>query len=287
MSTFQVLQGTPFLGARSDVDKARLVLFGCPYDSTSSFRPGSRFGPQAIRAVSDVLETYCPVLDRDLEDVAFTDTGDLVLPPGDTRAALDMIREMAVSVYKKRQIPAGLGGEHLLTLPLVEAALEVFPDLVVMQFDAHLDMRTDYLGVELSHATVMRKIVDLIEPSRVLQIGPRSGTRGEFRAAKMLGNVKPVDVTGQELSQWIGERPLYVTVDLDVLDPSILPGTGTPEPGGVDFATLQNWLAALAGKRWIGWDVMELSPMYDPSQVSSMVAAKVVRTMILASTANP
>jgi agmatinase len=260
-------------------------MFGCPYDSTISFRPGSRFGPPAIRAVSDVLETYCPVLDRDLEDVAFYDAGDLLLPPGDTPGSLKSIYEMAASVYRKKQIPAGLGGEHLLTLPLVEAALEAFPDMVIVQFDAHMDMRSDYLGVELSHATVMRKVSDRMEPSRVLQVGPRSGTRDEFRAAKAIGNHRTVGVTGQEISQWIGDRPLYVTVDLDILDPSILPGTGTPEPGGVDFATLQNWLAALAGKRWIGWDVMELSPMYDASQVSSIVAAKVVRTMLLACTA--
>ncbi|HEY3295940.1 MAG TPA: agmatinase [bacterium] len=284
MSTFQLLQGTPFLGANPDASAAKLVLFGCPYDSTISFRPGSRFGPQAIRTVSDVLETYCPVMDMDLEDVAFADAGDLLLPPGDTRGALDAIRDMASSVYARKQVPAGLGGEHLLSLPLVEAALRACPDLVVVQFDAHMDMRSDYLGVELSHATVMKKVSDQIGSSRVLHIGCRSGTREEFHAAKTLGNLKPASITGPEIAEWVGDRPLYVTVDLDILDPSILPGTGTPEPGGVQFATLQNWLIALAGKRWVGWDVMELSPMYDSTQVSSIVAAKVVRTMILAST---
>jgi agmatinase len=262
---------------------ANLVLFGCPFDSTISFRPGSRFGPQAIRAVSDVLETYCPVLDRDLEDIAFADAGDLPLPPGDSRAALDMIFQMASEVHAQKQMPAGLGGEHLLTLPLVQAALKRYPDLVVLQFDAHMDMREDYLGVELSHATVIRKICDLIGPSRILQVGPRSGTRAEFVEAKKRGNLKSANVSGKEIAEWVGDRPLYVTVDLDILDPSIFPGTGTPEPGGVDFATLQNWLAALAGKKWVGWDVMELSPVYDQTQVSAVVAAKVVRTMILTS----
>jgi len=281
----QLLQGIPFLAAQPARDGAHLVLFGCPFDSTISFRPGSRFGPQAIRAVSDVLETYCPVLDRDLEDVTFADVGDLPLPPGDSRAALNMVRHLAAEIHAGKQIPAGLGGEHLLTLPLVEAAIEAHPNLVVLQFDAHMDMREDYLGVELSHATVMRKICDIIGPQRILQVGPRSGTRAEFAAANRLGNLKTIRVTGAEIAEWIGDRPVYVTVDLDVLDPSVFPGTGTPEPGGVDFATLQIWIAALAGKQWVGWDVMELSPVYDPTQVSAVVAAKVVRTMILASLA--
>jgi agmatinase len=281
----QLVPGTPFLGAQQGLDGAQLVLFGCPYDSTISFRPGSRFGPPAIRAVSDNLETYCPVLDLDLEDLIYADAGDLILPPGDSRATVDRVRQMAESVYARGQVPAGLGGEHLMSLPLVEAALQAHSDLVVVQFDAHMDMRDDYLGVELSHATVMKKIMSLSDSSRVLQIGPRSGTREEFAAAEALGNLWSTKATGAEIAAWVGDRPLYVTVDLDVLDPSILPGTGTPEPGGVDFATLQNWLAALAGKRWIGWDVMELSPVWDSSQVSSVVAAKIVRTMILASLA--
>jgi agmatinase len=191
---------------------------------------------------------------------------------------------MAAQVLSTGQMPAALGGEHLLTLPLVRAASEVFKDLVVVQFDAHFDMRNQYLGVELSHATVMRRIGELLPPSRILQVGQRSGTREDFEKTEFRERYSPQGRSAADIQRWVGDRPLYVTVDLDVLDPSVVPGIGTPEPGGVDFATLQTWLAGLAGCRWVGWDVMELSPHHDPTQISSVVAAKIVRTMILAST---
>jgi agmatinase len=285
MSLPPTLKAMPFIGARSEAEGSRVVLFGCPFDSTVTFRPGARFGPAAIRAVSDVLETYCPVLGRDLEEVAYADVGDLPLPPGDTAAALRLTHEMAAQVFSAGQMPAALGGEHLLTLPLVRAASEVFDDLVVIQFDAHFDMRNQYLGVELSHATVMRRVSELLPPSRILQVGQRSGTREEFEKTEFPERIGPEEPSAEDMRRWVGNRPLYVTVDLDVLDPSVCPGTGTPEPGGVGFRVLQNWLAGLAGCRWVGWDVMELSPHHDPTQISSVVAAKLVRTMILASTA--
>jgi len=278
------LKMMPYMGARSGVEGARIVLFGCPFDGTASFRPGARFGPMAIREVSDVLETYCPLLRRDLEDVVYADVGDLPLPPGDAETALELTHRMAVAVLSAGQMPAALGGEHLLTLSLVRAARQFFEDLVVVHFDAHFDMRNQYLGVGLSHATVMRRVSDLLTPARILQVGQRSGTREEFEKAGFRERHGPGEVTSADIRRWVGDRPLYITVDLDVLDPSIFPGTGTPEPGGVNFETLQGWLAGLAGCRWAGWDVMELSPHHDPTQISSVVAAKIVRTMILAST---
>jgi agmatinase len=274
---------TPFLGAKTDPAGARLVLFGCPFDSTCSFRPGTRFGPPAIRAVSDVLESYCPVINRDLEDVAYYDAGDLILPPGDTQATLEIIYNFAGTVRANGQIPAGLGGEHLLSLPLIQSAYEANREIVIVHFDAHMDMRNDYLGVRYSHASFLRRVTEFIPESRILHIGVRSGIREEFEQVKLLGNLLPADATVLQIRQWIGDNPIYVTVDLDVMDPSIFPGTGTPEPGGVNFITLQNWLVGLADCRWVGWDVMELSPSHDPSEVSSIVAAKIVRTMILAS----
>jgi agmatinase len=194
---------------------------------------------------------------------------------------------MAQQVHEHGQIPAAIGGEHLLTLPLVRAANERFPDLVILQFDAHMDLRNNYLGVELSHACVMRRICEFIDPSRILQVGQRSGTREEFQLAETFGNPRSTDLPVDSLKQWVGNRPLYVTVDLDILDPSVLPGTGTPEPGGVSFSQLQSWIAGLATCKWVGWDVVELAPNLDPSSVSSVVSAKIVRTMLLASTAMP
>jgi len=284
LSQPELLKITPFLGSRDTAEGARLILFGCPFDGTCSFRPGTRFGPPEIRAVSDVLETFCPILRRDLEDAQFADVGDLALPPGDAAAALRLIYQMANHVHASGQITAGLGGEHLISLPLVKAAWEAYPDLVIVHFDAHFDLRNNYLGVEYSHATVMGKICEFIESSRVLQVGQRSGTREEFERAELSGNWRPATISASDIRQWVGNRPLYVTVDLDVLDPSVFPGTGTPEPGGIDFATLQQWIAGLAGCRWVGWDVVELSPHIDATQISSIVSAKIVRTMILAST---
>lgn len=275
------------MGAQTSLEGARLALFGLPYDGTCSFRPGTRFGPAAIRNVSDGIETYCPVCDADLEDLHFADIGDLILPPGDKTETLRLIEQAAGELYVKGVIPAGLGGEHLVTLPLVKAAYQHCPDLVLVQFDAHLDLRDDYLGTPLSHATVMRRISEFVKPSRILQIGPRSGTREEFETAKKLGTYRPESFTPQALRDWVGERPVYVTLDLDVLDSAILPGTGTPEPGGVSFVTLQSWIRALADCKWIGWDVVELSPDYDASHVSSIVSSKLVRTLILTSTAMP
>jgi agmatinase len=286
MSMPETLRSMPFIGARTEIEGAQIVLFGCPFDSTVSFRPGTRFGPSAIRNVSDVLETYCPVLKRDLEDVEYADAGDLPLPPGDTLSTLNLTQQMATHVLSGGQMPAALGGEHLLTLPLVRAVADRFPDVAVVQFDAHFDMRNQYLGVELSHATVMRQISGFVSSSRILQVGQRSGTREEFEKAEVHGRYFPSTVSAADIRRWVGDRPIYVTVDLDVLDPSVFPGTGTPEPGGVAFSTLQDWLAGLAGCRWLGWDVMELSPHYDHAQISSVVAAKIVRTMILASTAS-
>ena len=237
--------------------------------------------------MSDGLETYCPVLRRDLEEVDFSDVGDVPLPPGDTASAIALTYDMAKQVLANGQIPAALGGEHLLSLPLIQAAQEAHPDLVVIQFDAHIDMRNNYLGVSMSHATVMRRISEFVEQSHILQVGQRSGTCEEFQHAEAFGNLRSASVTVDELQQWVSNRPLYVTVDLDILDPSVLPGTGTPEPGGVSFIQLQTWLAGLANCKWIGWDVAELSPGLDASSMSSIVSAKIVRTMILASTATP
>ncbi len=273
---------TPFMGAQHSPDRAELVIFGMPYDGTCSFRPGTRFGPPAIRAVSDGIETYCPVLDRDLEDVRYYDAGDLILPPGDRDKSLDLIYQMACQVYESRQIPAALGGEHLLTLPLIKAAHLYNKDLVVVQFDAHMDLRNHYLGVSLSHATVMRRVCDFMLPSRILQVGQRSGTREEYVFSRSHGLLRSSETRPEEIVKWVADRPVYVTVDLDVLDPSILPGTGTPEPGGVTFQLLQDWLAAFRSCQVTGFDVMELSPHWDPTHVSSIVSAKVLRTLLLA-----
>jgi len=279
------LPRTPFLWADTPFDKARAVLFGCPFDGTASFRPGARFGPEAIRSVSDGLETYSPLLDADLEDLPYCDLGDLPLAPGDAEAALGRIREEARRILGAGKVPFALGGEHLVSFPLIEAALEVYPDLVVFQWDAHADLREGYLGAALSHASVMRLAADRVGPGRLVQFGIRSGTREEWNWMRQHGTVHPLspEALTSALARHAG-KPIYLTLDLDVLDPGEFPGTGTPEPGGVRFGELAACIALLRreGARIVALDAVELSPMLDPSGASSVAAAKAVRELLLA-----
>ncbi len=266
-----------FLGARKEHEGAKVMLFGCPYDGTASYRPGARFGPAAIREASQVLETYDSRTKIDLDNCAFCDLGDLEISHGDKAGTLLQIETVARDLLTEGKIPAALGGEHLISLPLVKAAHAFFPDMVLVQFDAHLDLRDKYLDDPLSHATVIRRIADLLHPSRILQVGTRSGTLEEYEFCRECRNL---EANADDIPRWISDRPVYVTVDLDVLDPSVFPGTGTPEPGGVSYGILEDWLLSLKGQNIIGWDVVELAPHWDPTQVSSIVAAKVVRTLV-------
>ncbi len=257
--------------------EGRISLFGAPFDSTTSYRPGSRFGPGAIRESSYGLETFSPALDADLEDCPFTDMGDLELPFGDPNPALALIEERTREILRRNRIPFLLGGEHLVSLGAVRAAAEMHPGLQVIHLDAHADLRDDYLGMKLSHATVMRRVIDLVGADAISQIGIRSCTREEFALAKTLKR-RPDDIFAK-----VGDKPCYITCDLDVLDPSVLPGTGTPEPGGLMFSELIGILASLVTRlRIVGLDVVELAPQLDPTGVSAVTAAKVVRECLIA-----
>lgn len=269
------------MGACETFDAADWVMVGLPYDGTTSFRPGARFGPEALRAASWGLETYSPVQDRDLGDVLYYDAGELEFPLGNREAILTLIRENARDVVTAGKRWMGLGGEHLVTLPVIEAYLERYPDLAILHFDAHADLREDYLGERLSHATVMRRIVERIGPERLVQIGIRSGPKEEFDWMRRHGTlVERRDDLPRALARLSG-RPVFLTIDLDVLDPSLFSGTGTPEPGGMSFNELAGWLLAFQGLRFVGADVVELAPHYDATGVSTVVAAKVIREALL------
>ncbi|OIO68374.1 MAG: agmatinase [Zetaproteobacteria bacterium CG1_02_53_45] len=257
-------------------------IIGVPFDGTVSFRPGARFGPSAIRDASDGVETYSPLLDADMESVSYADVGDLELPMGSVDVALAIIKESVEDALREGAIPFLLGGEHLVSLPAIEAVYEKYPDLVVVQLDAHADQREDYLGVKLSHACVMRRVSEFLGQEHIRQLGIRSGTRDEYRLMRDYGTLttfKEHDLT--ELRAWIGDRPLYLTVDLDVFDPACFPGTGTPEPGGIDWWTFQRFLGALKGCDIVGLDAVELAPQLDSSGCSSVLAAKCVREMLM------
>lgn len=274
-----------FIGCDSSYADANIVLFGAPFDSTTSYRPGARFGPSAMRHESYGLETYSPYQDKDLTDFNIFDSGDLELCFGSSESALADIESRARQILSDGKLPLLLGGEHLVTLGAVRAALEKYPDLHIVHFDAHADLRDDYLGAKLSHACVLRRCHDLIGDGRIHQFCIRSGDREEFRFADKHTDMHKFDFSGlEELTEKLIEAnvPVYFTIDLDCLDPSVFPGTGTPEAGGVSFLSLLSAIQSVAKANIIGADVNELAPMLDHSGVSTAVACKVLRELLLA-----
>lgn len=273
-----------FLACDAEPSEAKIVLFGAPFDSTTSFRPGTRFGSGAIRRESYGLESYSPYQDKDLTDYSVADTGDLELCIGDTNAVLAQIEEHTQEILDAGALPFMLGGEHLVTLGAFRAIAKKYPDVHIVHFDAHADLRSDYLGVELSHASVIRRCWDIIGDGKIFQFGIRSGDREEFRWGADHVNTHRFDLDGLEQTlEALKGKPVYFTVDLDILDPSVFPGTGTPEPGGVTFDQLRKAVTLVCQKaNVVGCDVNELSPHYDQSGVSTAVACKVVREMLLA-----
>ena len=273
-----------FLSCGNEWQEAGTVLFGAPFDSTTSYRPGSRFGSSAIRRESYGIESYSPYQDKDLEDIAVFDSGDIELPLGDAALSLAQIEERAAAILEAGKRPFLLGGEHLVTLGAFRAAFAKYPDIHILHFDAHADLRDDYLGVQLSHACVLRRCWELVGDGRIHQFGIRSGDREEFSWGRSHVSTRRFDFEGlEETLKELEGKPVYFTVDLDVMDPSIFPGTGTPEPGGVTFDALRQAVTLVCSRaKVVGCDVNELSPHYDQSGVSTIVACKIVREMLLA-----
>ena len=273
-----------FMACEKEAHEADIVLFGAPFDSTTSYRPGTRFGSRAIRRESYGIECYSPYQDKDLEDTKVMDCGDLELCFGNTKKALAQIEEQAKEILDNSAIPFMLGGEHLVTLGAFRAVLEKYPDIHIIHFDAHADLREEYLGEQLSHASVIRRCWDLVGDGRIYQFGIRSGDREEFYWAKEHVTMRKFDFEGlEEVLEKLEGKPIYFTLDLDVLDPSVFPGTGTPEPGGVTFDALRKAAEKVCSRaNVVACDVNELSPHYDPSGISTAAACKIVREMLLA-----
>lgn len=273
-----------FIGCEADYEDAGIVLFGAPFDSTTSFRPGARFGSAAIRHESFGLETYSPYQDKDLTDYKVMDSGDLELCFGSSEMALADIRERTAQIVADGKLPIMIGGEHLVTLGAFQAVLEKYPDVHIIHFDAHTDLRDDYLGARLSHACVIRRCFDYIGDGRIHQFCIRSGEREEFQFANEHTDFHPFTFDGLEETVEDLRRnnvPVYFTIDLDCMDPSVFPGTGTPEAGGVSFLQLLRAILTVSRLNVVGADVNELAPMLDQSGVSTAVAGKVVRELIL------
>ena len=273
--------GAIFMGARRDPSGCSVGLFGVPYDGTTSFRPGTRFGPAAIREVSNGLETYCPQLHLDLEDLAFADLGAVDIPFGAPEPVVAMVRKATTAVLGQGLKPLMLGGEHSISSGAVAAVAERHPDLLLVQLDAHADLRDEWLGARHSHACAMRRCLEVLPSGDLLQLAIRSGTKEEFSELQRTGRrMANVAALGEALASAQG-RPIYLTVDLDWFDPAVLPGTGTPEPGGYRWQDFAELVHVLRPHHLVAADVVELAPQLDGSGVSSVLAAKVTRSLLL------
>lgn len=273
-----------FMACDAEYEDAKTVLFGAPFDSTTSYRPGTRFGSRTIRQESFGVETYSPYQDKDMTDYSFFDSGDLELCFGSSEKALEDIEERTQTILEDGKRPFMMGGEHLVTLGAVRAVAKKYPDLHIIHFDAHADLREEYLGAQLSHAAVLKRCWELVGDGRIFQFGIRSGDREEFLWGKDHVFTNKFNFNGlKETVESLKGKPVYFTLDLDVLDPSVFPGTGTPELGGVTFNELRDAVELVCSSlNIVGCDVNELSPPYDHSGISAAAACKIVREMLLA-----
>jgi agmatinase len=272
--------GAIYMASRRDPAGCRVGLFGVPYDGTTSFRPGTRFGPAAIREVSSGLESYCPQLGLDLEDLVFADLGAVDIPFGAPEPVVAAVKAATEQVLAQGLKPLMLGGEHSISSGAVAAVAAQHPELVLVQLDAHADLRHSWLGAHHSHACAMRRCLEVLPSGQLLQIAIRSGTKAEFSELQQTGRLVPIEQMAAALKPLRG-KPLYLTVDLDWFDPAVLPGTGTPEPGGYLWSHFAALVDELRHHQLVGADVVELAPMLDPSGVSSVLAAKVTRSLLL------
>lgn len=271
-----------FIGCDAEYSDAKVVIFGAPFDSTTSFRPGTRFASSVMRNESFGIETYSPYIDKDMEDISVFDAGDLELCFGNTQSALKAIEDFEWKILSDDKIPCMIGGEHLVTLGALRAAVRKYSELYIIHFDAHTDLRDDYLGEKLSHATVMRRAWELVGDGKIYQFGIRSGEKSEFEWGKQhlftnKFNLEHLDDIVKELKG----KNIYFSLDLDILDPSVFPGTGTPEAGGISFMELLNGIYKVCSLNIVGMDINELSPVYDQSGASTAAACKLLREMLL------
>jgi agmatinase len=282
----EAYSGNVFIKSHPNFEESQVVLYGMPMDWTVSYRPGSRFGPARIREVSIGLEEYSAYLDRELEDVKYYDAGDIPLPFGNPQKSIDIIEDFVDQVLAAGKFPLGMGGEHLVSWPVMKAMYKKYPDLAIIHFDAHTDLREEYEGEPLSHSTPIRKIAEHIGPNNVYSFGIRSGMKEEFEWAKQNGmHISKFEVLEplKEILPTLAGRPVYVTIDIDVLDPAHAPGTGTVDCGGITSKELLASIHAIARSEVnvVGGDLVEVAPIYDPSEQTANTASKLLREMLL------
>ena len=273
-----------FIACRASLPDARIVLFGIPFEGTVNLRRGADHGPRDLRLASDSIETYSPVLDRDLEDLPIADLGDCELGRGTPREQLCRARDEILGFWRPGLLPVMLGGDHMATLPVIEVLAPAIPELRILQLDAHPDLREEFLGERYNYASAMARVMDVVAPERVYQVGMRTGAREEYqRKAPHLypaHSLHPVEAV-RSLVPELARHPLYVTIDVDVLDPSEAPGTGAPEPCGLRAAELIEIIRLLEPCRIVGTDFTEVAQAFDPSGRTAITASWVLREAIL------
>ena len=282
----EAYSGNVFIGSHPHYEESKAVLYGMPMDWTVSYRPGSRFGPARIREVSIGLEEYSPYLDRELEEVKYFDAGDIPLPFGNPQRSIEIIEKYITELLGDNKFPLGMGGEHLVSWPVMKAMYKKYPDLAIIHMDAHTDLRTEYEGEALSHSTPIRKVAELIGPENVYSFGIRSGMKEEFQWAKENGMyIAKFEVLEplKEILPKLAGRPVYVTIDIDVLDPAHAPGTGTVDCGGITSKELLASIHEIARSevKVVGGDLVEVAPIYDSSEQTANTASKLIREMLL------
>ena len=278
--------GAIFLGAQRSVDQCKVSLLGVPYDGTCCYRPGARFGPAAVREDSYGIETYCPQLNLDLENIKFADVGSLDVPFGNAKLTIDYVEDATAVLLNNNLKPLIIGGEHSITSGIIKSVIKNYPELLIIQLDAHADLRDEWLGSKFSHACTMKRCLEVLPSKKIFQVGIRSGTKSEF--LEMNKTKRLIQHTLGENAKYLEEAlksfkgtPIYLTFDLDWFDPSIMPGTGTPEPGGYFWGDFAAVVDVIKSHNLIGADVVELSPKFDNSGISSVLAAKVIRSLIM------
>jgi len=264
-------------------DRTPFSFIGAPFDSTSTFKPGSRFAPDYLRISSRSLELYSIRSGVDMEEVGVYDEGDIVVSHGDPQKTVETIEAAVGELLSEKRIPIVVGGEHTVSLGPVRAMPR---SAGVLVFDAHMDLREDFMGSRYSHACVSRRILELLGPGSIFMVGVRAFTRDEMRAAvkNNIEFVTPLELRREgrraiagRIIRWMDRfKEVYVSIDIDVLDPAFAPGTGTPEPDGISTWELLDLLYEVVDERVLGFDVVEVNPLVDSSGTTSMLGAKIV-----------
>ena len=268
-----------FSGYQKSFSEADYVILGVPFDVTSTYRTGARFGPTAIREASLNIETYSFSSGVDVEDLRLHDLGDLHVT-GDAEETLKRLEKVVAELLEEKKIPVLIGGEHTITLGAARAFKE--RTCAVISFDAHLDLRNEYMSLKTSHTTFMRRLNEQVKPKRLIEIGTRAVCREELAYAKKTGinyftadqiRSEGVDDTLKKIESLIGDaKQVYLTVDLDVLDPAFVPAVQNPEPNGLCSHMFYNLLNGLCDSRVAAFDVVEVAPNYDNGNSAVQVA---------------